>query len=179
MAPPSSSSSSSPPSPSPETPLPSYAAYKFFSVTSPAPFVAHVQIQRPDKLNAFSEAMWLEFGRVFGQLSGDADVRAVVLTGAGERAFTAGLDVQAAAQDGNLTGAANGGKVDAARRAKALRAQIEEFQGSIGAMEKCEKRESFFFSFFPNFLVFSLCLVETCECLCLLFCFRLWVEGRR
>ncbi|KAK1247363.1 hypothetical protein MKX07_002272 [Trichoderma sp. CBMAI-0711] len=135
MAPPSSSSSSSPPSP--ETPLPSYAAYKFFSVTSPAPFVAHVQIQRPDKLNAFSEAMWLEFGRVFGQLSGDADVRAVVLTGAGERAFTAGLDVQAAAQDGNLTGAA--AAVDAARRAKALRAQIEEFQGSIGAMEKCEK----------------------------------------
>ncbi|KAL6892506.1 ClpP/crotonase [Trichoderma longibrachiatum] len=136
MAPPSSSSPppSSPSSTQAETPLPSYAAYKFFTVTSPAPYVAHVQIQRPDKLNAFSEAMWLEFGRVFGQLSRDADVRAVVLTGAGERAFTAGLDVQAAAQDGNLTGTG-----DAARRAKALRAQIEEFQGSIGAMEKCEK----------------------------------------
>ncbi|KAH0492318.1 hypothetical protein TgHK011_007276 [Trichoderma gracile] len=143
MAPQSSSPSSS--SSSSETPLTSYAAYKFFTVTSPAPYVAHVQINRPDKLNAFSEAMWLEFGRVFAQLSADADVRAVVLTGAGERAFTAGLDVQAAAQDGNLTGGAADGKkgqqqqVDAARRAKGLRAQIEEFQGSIGAMEKCEK----------------------------------------
>ncbi|TFB07456.1 hypothetical protein CCMA1212_001031 [Trichoderma ghanense] len=133
--PPSSSSSASTPD---ETPLPSYAAYKFFTVSSPAPYVAHVQIQRPDKLNAFSEAMWLEFGRVFAQLSGDADVRAVVLSGAGERAFTAGLDVQAAAKDGTLTGD-GGKKVDAARRAKGLRGQIEEFQGSIGAMERCEK----------------------------------------
>ncbi|KAL6863929.1 ClpP/crotonase-like domain-containing protein [Trichoderma novae-zelandiae] len=138
--PPSSSSSSSPPPSSspPDSPLPSYAAYKFFTVTSPRPFVAHVQIQRPDKLNAFSEAMWLEFGRVFGQLGADADVRAVVLTGAGERAFTAGLDVQAAAQDGTLS-PAGGEERDPARRAKGMRRQIEEFQGGIGAMEKCEK----------------------------------------
>ncbi|PTB68667.1 ClpP/crotonase [Trichoderma citrinoviride] len=151
MAPPSSSSPppppSSSPSPSPDsdsdsgTPLASYGGYKFFAVSSPAPYVAHVQIRRPDKLNAFSEAMWLEFGRVFAQLSGDAEVRAVVLTGAGDRAFTAGLDVQSAAQDGALTGGGGNGEVvvDAARRAKGLRRQIEEFQGSIGAMEKCEK----------------------------------------
>ncbi|KAL7908969.1 ClpP/crotonase [Trichoderma velutinum] len=115
--------------------LAAYSAYKFFTVTSPKPFVAHVQIQRPDKLNAFSEAMWLEFGRVFQQLSADADVRAVVLSGAGDKAFTAGLDVQSASQDTTLMS----DQKDPARKAKGMRAQIEEFQASIGAMEKCEK----------------------------------------
>lgn len=117
------------------SPLAAYSAYKFFTVTSPKPFVAHVQIQRPDKLNAFSEVMWLEFGRVFQQLSADADVRAVVLSGAGDKAFTAGLDVQSASQDSTLMS----DQKDPARKAKGMRAQIEEFQASIGAMEKCEK----------------------------------------
>lgn len=125
------------------SPLAAYSAYKFFTVTSPKPFVAHVQIQRPDKLNAFSEAMWLEFGRVFQQLSADADVRAVVLSGAGDKAFTAGLDVQSASQDSTLMS----DQKDPARKAKGMRAQIEEFQASIGAMEKCEKRKSVYVLF--------------------------------
>ncbi|EHK25508.1 uncharacterized protein TRIVIDRAFT_167760 [Trichoderma virens Gv29-8] len=79
--------------------------------------------------------MWLEFGRVFQQLSADADVRAVVLSGAGDKAFTAGLDVQSASQDSTLMS----DQKDPARKAKGMRAQIEEFQSSIGAMEKCEK----------------------------------------
>ncbi|KAH6609528.1 hypothetical protein Trco_002874 [Trichoderma cornu-damae] len=117
------------------SPLAAYGGYKFFAVTSPKAFVAHVQIRRPEKLNAFSEAMWLEFGGVFRRLSEDADVRAVVLSGAGDRAFTAGLDVQSTSQDGTLMSK----EQDPARKAKKMRAQIEEFQSSIGAMEKCEK----------------------------------------
>ncbi|KAF5017848.1 hypothetical protein F66182_10193 [Fusarium sp. NRRL 66182] len=117
------------------TPLPAYASYQHMLVSSPGPFVAHVEINRPKKLNAFSQAVWLEFGRVFTQLSDDPDVRAVVLSGAGDRAFTAGLDVQAAAGDGILSGQDG----DVAKKAKALRSHIEEFQESIGAMEKCEK----------------------------------------
>ena len=119
------------------SPLPAYASYEHMLVSSPASFVAHVEINRPRKLNAFSQAVWLEFGRVFEQLSHDAEVRAVVLSGAGDRAFTAGLDVQAATSDGVL----NGGEQDVARKAKALRSHIEEFQASISAMEKCEKRK--------------------------------------
>lgn len=117
------------------TPLPAYAGYEFFLVSAPAPFVAHVEINRARKLNAFSHAMWLEYGRVFRQLSDDADVRAVVLSGAGDRAFTSGLDVQAAAQDGILTGV--GG--DVARVAKGLRGHIKEFQDCISESERCEK----------------------------------------
>ncbi|KAF7549910.1 hypothetical protein G7046_g8184 [Stylonectria norvegica] len=116
-------------------PLPEYASYQHMLISAPAPFVAHVEINRPQKLNAFSQAVWLEFGRVFDQLSADPEVRAVVLSGAGDRAFTAGLDVQAASQDSVLAGKA----ADVARQAKAMRSHIEEFQDSIGAMEKCEK----------------------------------------
>lgn len=116
------------------TPLSAYAGYKHFRVTSPSTSVAHVEINRPEKLNAFSRDCWLEFGKVFEQLSADADVRAVVLSGAGERAFTAGLDVQDAQSNGIHAG---GG--DIARTAKALRILIEEFQDCITAMEKCEK----------------------------------------
>lgn len=127
--------------------LPAYKAYEFILVTSPAPFVAHVEINRPKKLNAFSHAVWLEYGRVFNQLSEDADVRAIVLSGAGDRAFTAGLDVKASAQEGPFQ---NSEGLDVARKAKLLRAHIEEFQSCIGAAEKCEKRK--FFSFIFSFL---------------------------
>ncbi|CAJ0539394.1 Ff.00g070300.m01.CDS01 [Fusarium sp. VM40] len=117
------------------TPLPAYTSYKHILVSSPGPFVAHVEINRPKKLNAFSQEVWLEFGNVFNQLSHDEDVRAVVLSGAGDRAFTAGLDVKAASGDGILSGS----DADIAKKAKVLRSHIEEFQDSIGAMEKCEK----------------------------------------
>jgi Delta3,5-Delta2,4-dienoyl-CoA isomerase len=119
------------------TPMPEYASYQYILVSLASPFVAHVEINRPQKLNAFSQEVWLEFGHAFQQLSADPEVRAVVLSGAGERAFTAGLDVQAASQDEVLTGEG----LDAARKAKGIRHHIEEFQGCIGAMEKCEKRK--------------------------------------
>lgn len=134
---------------SPATKLPAYTGYEYFLVTSPAPGVAHVEINRPRKLNAFSQPVWLEFGRVFAQLSDDGEVRAVVLSGAGDRAFTAGLDIQAAtAEDGILMMKGD----DVARKAKLLRGHIEEFQGSISALEKCEKRE---YSAYP---IFEVCI---------------------
>ncbi|KAL2015621.1 hypothetical protein VTK56DRAFT_5099 [Thermocarpiscus australiensis] len=116
--------------------LPGYAGYRHFAVTSPAAFVAHVEINRPAKLNAFFEAMWVELRQVFWQLSADADVRAVVLSGAGDRAFTAGLDV-GAASEGGLLAPEEG--VDGARKAAKLRRHIAEFQECISAVEKCEK----------------------------------------
>ncbi|KAK3308994.1 ClpP/crotonase-like domain-containing protein [Chaetomium strumarium] len=123
-------------------PLSAYAGYAHFIVTSPSPshhpFVAHVEINRPAKLNAFHEAMWHELRRVFQQLSADPDVRAVVLSGAGDRAFTAGLDVTAASEGGVLASAEAQG-LDAARKAARLRQYIADFQECISAVEKCEK----------------------------------------
>ncbi|KAM3506358.1 hypothetical protein MY10362_002417 [Beauveria mimosiformis] len=114
--------------------VPAYESYQYMRVTSPAEHVAHVEINNPKRLNAFSQAVWLEYGRVFEQISADAQFRVVVLSGVGDRAFTSGLDVKAAV-DSPLTTTEG----DSVRRAKLLRNFIEEFQTSISAMEKCEK----------------------------------------
>jgi len=120
--------------------LEGYSSYKYFAITSPSPFVAHVEINRPSKLNAFLEAMWLELRQVFHQLSTDPDVQVVVLSGAGDRAFTAGLDVQAASQGGMLNG--GGPELDPGRKAIKLKRYVLEFQDCISAVERCQKRKS-------------------------------------
>jgi enoyl-CoA hydratase/carnithine racemase len=83
-------------------------------------------------------------GAIFKQLSLDPDVRAIVLSGAGPRAFTAGLDVQAASESGPLAIAdshSSDGQpaLDTARRAILLRRHILQFQASVSAVEACEK----------------------------------------
>lgn len=79
--------------------------------------------------------MWLEMRQVFTQLSEDPSVRAIVLSGAGEKAFTTGLDVKAASQ-GMLS---DESKLDPARKAVHLRRHVAEFQDCITAVERCEK----------------------------------------
>lgn len=54
--------------------------------------IATVTLDRADKMNALSEDMYLDLARIFGELQTDADVRAVILTGAG-KAFCSGSDV--------------------------------------------------------------------------------------
>ncbi|KAI2624046.1 enoyl CoA hydratase-like protein [Xylaria nigripes] len=116
--------------------LDGYNGFKHFLISSPAEYVAHVQTNRPEKLNAFFELMWLELGQIFGKLSHDPNVRSVIFSAVGERAFTAGLDVQAANQGGML---AQDGKIDGARFATRVRRHLVEFQNCISAIEKCEK----------------------------------------
>jgi enoyl-CoA hydratase len=55
--------------------------------------VATVTIARPDKLNALSLKMYDDLGRAFAELRDDDAVRAVVLTGAGDKAFCVGADL--------------------------------------------------------------------------------------
>ncbi|WP_406444350.1 enoyl-CoA hydratase/isomerase family protein [Streptomyces sp. NBC_01613] len=54
--------------------------------------VAVVTLDRPERLNAIDLAMRDELRECWRQLRFDDSVRAVVLTGAGERAFSTGLD---------------------------------------------------------------------------------------
>jgi enoyl-CoA hydratase/carnithine racemase len=55
--------------------------------------VALVTLNRPDQRNAVSQEMRAELARVFAELDTDADIRVVVLTGAGS-AFCAGVDLK-------------------------------------------------------------------------------------
>jgi enoyl-CoA hydratase len=67
--------------------------------------VATVTMNRPEAMNAMSKALRAELDKAFTALDTDDEVRAVVLTGAGERAFTAGLDLKELGAEG--VGAAN------------------------------------------------------------------------
>ncbi|KAI1820280.1 enoyl CoA hydratase-like protein [Xylaria intraflava] len=117
-------------------PLDGYNGLKYFLISSPAEYVAHVQINRPEKLNAFHDQMWLELGQIFDKLSHDPNVRAVIFSAVGEKAFTAGLDVQAASEGGMIS---HDGATDASRSATRIRRYIHNFQHSIGSIERCEK----------------------------------------
>jgi enoyl-CoA hydratase len=55
--------------------------------------IGTVTLNRPDKLNALNSTVYNELYDVFEAIEGDAAVRAIILTGAGERAFAAGSDV--------------------------------------------------------------------------------------
>ncbi|HSU39779.1 MAG TPA: enoyl-CoA hydratase-related protein, partial [Polyangiaceae bacterium] len=53
-----------------------------------------VTLDRPDRRNALDRATVAELGRIGRELSPDSSLRAVVLTGAGDRAFCAGADLK-------------------------------------------------------------------------------------
>ena len=74
-------------------------AREFVHVAFPAgepalPGVALVTLDRREALNALSSALLAELDAKLAALDADPDCRAIVLTGAGERAFAAGADVR-------------------------------------------------------------------------------------
>ncbi|MBI3857280.1 MAG: enoyl-CoA hydratase/isomerase family protein, partial [Planctomycetes bacterium] len=54
--------------------------------------IATVTVNRPEKLNALNEDVIARLAKVFEECRDLASTRAVILTGAGDRAFIAGAD---------------------------------------------------------------------------------------
>jgi enoyl-CoA hydratase/carnithine racemase len=61
--------------------------------------VAHLVIDREERRNALSLETILSFLKYLDQAEADAAVRAILITGAGDRAFCAGADLGSVAQD--------------------------------------------------------------------------------
>ncbi len=59
----------------------------------PAGSVAVITIDRPEKLNALSAGVLAELDQAASRVSEDAALRAAIVTGAGEKAFVAGADI--------------------------------------------------------------------------------------
>ena len=57
--------------------------------------VATLTLDRPAKLNAIGPAMIAELARRLAEIDGDGDIRVVIITGSGDRAFSVGADVNA------------------------------------------------------------------------------------
>lgn len=78
---------------------PIFASYKRTDMSYNNLLVNHenhittVTINRPAKLNALNMAVIDELGQCFTELSNNIDIRCIILTGAGEKAFVAGADI--------------------------------------------------------------------------------------
>jgi len=84
--------------------------------------IAHVRLNRPDKMNALDDAMFEAINDAGEQLKSNRDIRAVVLSGEG-RAFCAGLDM------GNFANMASGKPNDAT-------AKSESATDNLGRLER-------------------------------------------
>ena len=73
-------------------------------VHRPSAHVAVVTLNRPQARNAVSGELAQSLDRVVKLLEADPDVRVVILTGQGDRAFCAGADLKEVAVTGTGTG---------------------------------------------------------------------------
>ena len=94
--------------------------------------IAHVQINRPEKVNAMNAAFWSEIIDIFQWIDETDAVRVVVLSGAGKH-FSAGIDLMMLASIANDFGK------DVGRNARLLRRKILELQASFNAVDTCRK----------------------------------------
>lgn len=92
--------------------------------------VAVVTLNRPEAMNALSAALRTELAAAMEDVDRDDAIRAVVLTGAGDRAFTAGLDLKELGADTSNLGAAN----DAAPKSNPVKAIESCRKPVIGAI---------------------------------------------
>merc|ERR1719272_465806 len=71
-----------------------YGPYETLRVTGPDNGILHVELNRPERLNALNQAFWDESVSLFADIHEDTATRVVVISAQG-RAFTAGLDLSA------------------------------------------------------------------------------------
>lgn len=94
--------------------------------------IAHVQINRPEKINAMNAAFWSEIVEIFQWIDDTDAVRVVVISGAGKH-FSSGIDLMLLASVANELGK------DVGRNARLLRRKILQMQASFNAVDNCRK----------------------------------------
>src|ERR1700679_2395742 len=68
-------------------------SFQFLSFEPDTDGLALITIRRPEKLNALNQALIFELGEAFRMAREDTSIKALILTGAGEKAFVAGADI--------------------------------------------------------------------------------------
>ncbi len=72
-------------------------SYEMIRVEYPGEMVGHVVLDRPHRMNTVNPELLSELEQAIEAFEDDDDVRAVLITGEGEKAFSAGADVQSMA----------------------------------------------------------------------------------
>lgn len=75
-----------------ETARRTHVDYNYFKLSTDTS-IATLTFNRPEVLNALSSAMLKEMSTILERLESNEDIRVLVLTGAGEKAFIAGADI--------------------------------------------------------------------------------------
>ena len=83
--------------------------------------VAHLVIDRPHRMNTVTPEMLDEIGAALDRLEDDDEARALLITGAGDRAFSAGADAQSLASEVNHLDA-----VELSRKGQATFGRLQE-----------------------------------------------------
>lgn len=87
--------------------------------------VAVLTLNRPEKLNALNYETVDRLMRLFDQIEADSGIRAVILTGAGDRAFSAGADIRQFSE--SVRRGPDIAVKEFVRRGQAMTARIEAF----------------------------------------------------
>lgn len=98
--------------------------------------VATITLNRPDRMNALSGETLDALGDACEKAASDDDVRCVVLTGAGDRAFCAGGDVKAMAEARSGNGAADGAGATTEDRVATIQRQQRQTSLLLHTMPK-------------------------------------------
>lgn len=78
-----------------------------------------ITVNRPDKLNAINKQVMTDLDAVLNEIEANEEIRSVILTGSGKKAFVAGADIS------EFTGLNSGEGMDMARRGQNIFARIE------------------------------------------------------
>ena len=62
--------------------------------------IGYITLNRPEVMNALHPPCHVELGEIYDEIAADPDVWVVIVTGAGDRAFSAGNDLKATAEAG-------------------------------------------------------------------------------
>lgn len=112
--------------------------YTCFDVTE-SDHVAHVQLNRPDKLNSMIPEFWMELPAIVNAISAEGRARAIVISSTG-RHFSAGMDLAVFTGGGNLAAEGEAKTTRAPAEAGRARARLREsalmLQNSFTALEK-------------------------------------------
>uniref|UniRef100_A0A3Q1GHM0 Enoyl CoA hydratase 1, peroxisomal n=1 Tax=Acanthochromis polyacanthus TaxID=80966 RepID=A0A3Q1GHM0_9TELE len=104
--------------------------YTSLAISRPAESITHVELHRPEKLNAMNKAFWREMVECFTEISEDPDCRVVVVSGAG-KIFTAGIDLTSVASNVLQPGGDDIGRVS-----WNIRNILLEYQDTFSVIEK-------------------------------------------
>ena len=109
---------------------PGYGRYQHLLVEVAGDGVALVTINRPDVFNATNDVLHRELTEIWRDLDRDAAVRVIVVTGAGDQAFSAGGDL------GDIAARA---ALPAEERFEAMNTLLKEAQALVYEIVNCDK----------------------------------------